>query len=128
MIDTKTTWEDSGYDCQFCGVQILKRTDIETGQPAKTCFQGERGCQWSLDGELIRVGHHPACRKAQKRQNTSDPSWDIPRWVWIVVGVFFLFTTWRFGGFVALRYMVPVVLVVLAVTFGFKYGRQQEWW
>lgn len=128
MIDTKTNWEDSGYDCQFCGVKILKRTDIETGQPKKVCYQGERGCQWSLNGDLIRVGHHPECRKAQNRRTTADPSWEIPNWVWVLVGLFFLFSALRFGGFIALRYLVPLILVVLAGTFAFRYGRQKEWW
>ncbi len=127
MIDTKTNWEDSGYDCQYCGVKILKRTDIETGQPTKTCYQGERGCQWSLDGELIRIGHHPECRKAQK-QTAVSPTWTVPNWVWIVVAVLFLGFALRFGGFVALRYLVPLILVVMAATFGYQYGREKEWW
>ncbi len=128
MIDTNTNWEDSGYDCQFCGVKILKRTDYETGQPAKSCYQGERGCQWTLDGDLIRVGHHPDCRKAQKQQLASDPSWHIPNWIWGVVAFLFLLAAWRFGGFFALRFLVPAFLVVLAITYGYRYGREQEWW
>lgn len=128
MIETQTSWEDSGYDCQLCGVKILKRTDHETKQPARQCFQGERGCQWSLEGELLRVGNHPECRKAHNRASGSVYTWRIPIWIQIVVGLFFLFSIVRFGGLAALRFLVPLFLLIVAGIFLFRYGRRQSWW
>lgn len=128
MIDTSTTWEDSGYDCQHCGAQIMKRTDYETGHPAQSCYQGERGCQWSLDGELIRVGNHPDCRRAQRRGSGPVERYFIPLWVWGVTGGLFLLVALRFGGFAALRFLVPAVLTLVALFYAYRVGKQQQWW
>lgn len=115
MIETNTTWEDSGYDCDHCGGQIYERTDTETNRSPKKCLQCRRcGCQWTTKGDVKRVGHLPECVRAQReRQQTSDPSteWDT---VWtrrILIGLGFvaIFFVIRLGGVLALRYLLPVI-------------------
>ena len=130
MVETNTNWEDSGYDCQLCGVKIFKRTDIETGRPAKICYQGEHGCQWALGGELQRVGNHPDCQRLQRQQQEieSSPTVPIPNWIWAVVAVVFLLTVLRFGGIVALRFLVPIALAGVAVFYLIRIGRDRQWW
>ena len=130
MIETKTNWEDSGYDCQLCGVKIYKRTDMESGRSAKTCYQGEHGCQWSLQGDLIRVGSHPDCQRLQKQQREleSSPTVAIPNWVWGIVVVVFLLMVVRFGGIVALRFLVPIALAGVTGFYVYRLGRERQWW
>ncbi len=129
MIETKTNWKDSGYDCQFCGVKIYKRTDHETGRPPRSCFQGENGCQWSLDGKLIRIGSHPDCRRLQRDNAPHEsPSSDIPTWVWGLIAVITLVLILRFGGIVALRLFVPMTLAGLALFYLYRLGRERQWW
>lgn len=129
VIETKTNWDDSGYDCQFCGVKIYKRTDHETGRSPRSCFQGEHGCQWSLDGKLMRVGSHPDCQRLQRegvfQESQSNP---IPNWVWIVVGAIFLLLILRFGGIVALRLLVPMALGGIVIMYLYRLGRDRQWW
>ena len=129
MIETRTTWDDSGYDCQHCGVKIYKRTDYETGRSPRTCFQGERGCQWSEDGRFLRVGNHPNCRKLHRRGVLDEPKpTRVPTWVWTVAGVLFLLLVVRFGGLAALRLLVPIALAVAALLFVYRLGRERQWW
>lgn len=129
MIETKTHWEDSGYDCQFCGTKIYKRTDHVTGRTARACFQGEYGCQWSLDGKLIRIGSHPECQRLQRQQASPEsPSMSIPVWAWGIVSIIFLFLIVRFGGFVSLRFLVPVALVGVTLVYVYRLGRERHWW
>jgi hypothetical protein len=129
-IETKTDWEDSGYDCQLCGVKLYKRTDTEIGQPTKTCYQGEHGCQWALNGELIRVGSHPDCQKLQRQQREleASPTVPIPNWVWGVVIVGFILLVLRFGGIVALRFLVPIALAGVTAFYLYRLGRERQWW
>lgn len=129
MIETKTTWEDSGYDCQFCGVKIYKRTDFETGRKPRSCYQGEHGCQWSLKGHLVRVGSHPDCRRLhQNGAIDSQTSPRIPIWIWVVAASAFLLLVVRFGGLAALRLLVPIALGVAALYYLYRLGRERHWW
>ncbi len=137
MIETNTKWEDSGFDCDHCGGEILKRTDRESGRPDFVCFQcRECGCQWNLDGRVHRVGSEPQCKKAARERSGGvglpdfiSEWWDVlSRRLWIlaaiVAGVFLL----RFGGGVVIRYLLPLVLIGAAVYVLARYGRTQEWW
>lgn len=130
MIETRTTWRDSGYDCDHCGGEIHERTDYETGQPKSVCYQCRRcGCQWSLGGDVLRVGNGRYCQAAQiKRSNPMSDGFTLPAWLVIVLAVLTLLILVRFGGLVALRYLIPVAIAALVVFSLVRLGREQEWW
>ncbi len=128
MIETKTTWKDSGYDCDHCGGQILERTDQETGQPAQVCYQCQMcGCQWELSGDVLRVGNMTSCRRALKNQE------DVPvhparvRLVFVVVALI-LFGLIYFGGLVAVRYLIPMAITVFVFQALYRLGKERMWW
>ena len=134
MIETGTSWEDSGFDCDHCGGEIAKRTDHETGQPDQICFQCKQcGCQWDLDGQAIRVGNGPYCQAAQRDRSGTRPGEFLlsPR-VLIILGILALLLLARFGGFGAifalLRYLPILAILGLAVFYLVRFGREQEWW
>lgn len=130
MIETKTSWEDSGYDCDHCGGQIFKRTDYETRRKPRICYQCRAcGCQWRINGSTLRVGNFPECQSAQRqRERTQPPAPRVPNWV-LGIGVFiFLLLVIRFGGLAALRLLVPLALAVAALTYAFRFGRERQWW
>lgn len=131
MIQTKTTWEDSGYDCDHCGGVILKRIDYESGQPKQECYQCRQcSCQWSLDGEPLRIGNHSSCRSAQRMraEESVRQGGVISRPILIVLAVAALLLVVRFGGFMALRFLIPLALGAFVVFSLVRYGREQEWW
>lgn len=131
MIETGTTWDDTGFDCDHCGGRILQRTDRESGRADVSCYQCEVcGCQWSLDNKPIRTGYKVACRVAQRAredQNTSEED-NYSKWIlvgFVVLAALFLL---RFGGGVAVRILLPLIVVGIGAFFLIRYGRQQEWW
>jgi hypothetical protein len=130
MIETDTLWEDTGYDCDHCGGRILRRTDRETGQPDRKCYQCEAcSCQWTLSYRLLRVGGKAACRAAQRdRERKSDSTDPYTRWLLLGAGAIGLFFLVRFGGLVVVRAAVPVVLAGLAFYAIVRYGRHEGWW
>lgn len=130
MIDTQTTWEDAGYDCDHCGGRILRRTDREAGQPDRKCFQCELcGCQWTLGYQSLRVGKKPSCRAAQRKRASGSETYDpYSRWLMIGLGAIVLLVLVRFGGTVVLRAAVPVVLAGLAIYAISRFGRHEGWW
>lgn len=128
MAETKTNWEDSGFDCQLCGVIVYKRTDIKKDRSPQTCLQGEHGCQWTLEGKLIRVGSHPDCQRLHEQAEAQEASTPIPNWVWGIVAIIFLFFVFRFGGIVALRFLVPMALGGAALFYFYRFGRERQWW
>jgi len=131
VIETKTTWEDSGYDCDHCGGQIYKRTDIETGQPPVVCYQCCKcGCQWTLPGDVLRVGNLPTCVGAQRRRQKEQ---DRPDWqaVWsrrLVIGllVLGLFVMVRYGGLLAVRFLLPFIFGGFVVWSIVRWVQQQR--
>lgn len=140
MIETKTTWKDSGFDCDHCGGEILKRTDHETGQPDRTCFQCRVcGCQWSLDGEILRIGDGAYCKAAARErgrveQSTFDVG-DLTDWanklsknLWILLAIIAGVVLLRFGGGIVVRYLLPVLLLGGGAYLLLRYGRTQRWW
>jgi hypothetical protein len=128
-IETYTTWGDSGYDCDHCGGRLLKRTDAETGQPDRHCYQCEQcGCQWSLDRRPLRVGKSAECRKAQvgriEEEQVSNEAWVrlLTLGLFVLAG-FFLF---RFGGPALVRLLAPALVVGVLVFVMFRFARRRD--
>ena len=118
-IETSTTWDDAGYDCDHCGGRILRRTDRETGLRDRTCYQCEQcSCQWTLTRQPLRVGTTAACRAAQRQRAAEAEEGGAPYWRWLVValGAVVLLGLARFGGGALLRGLLPVVLVGLSAV------------
>lgn len=133
MIETETIWEDSGFDCDHCGGVIAKRIDRESGQPDRTCLQCKQcGCQWTLAGNVERVGNGPDCQAAQRDREAAPARITLSRPIWIAIGIIAFFVLLRFGGFsllfVLLRFLVPLALVGLVLYFIARHGREQQWW
>lgn len=125
-IETSTLWEDAGYDCDHCGGRILRRTDRETGLRDRVCFQCEQcSCQWTLERRPLRVGKTPACRAAQRERAADVEAVGPPyaRWLLIALGVVVVFGLLRFGGGVALRAALPLLLLAAGVL-AFRYYRR----
>lgn len=132
MIETETTWNDSGYDCDHCGGQILERTDQETGQPARVCYQCEVcGCQWQLDGDVLRIGSMPSCQRAQRVRIASQQKEPVnPTTMWLAVagGILLLLGIIYFGGLVAVRFLLPLAIAVFVVRAIYQMGKERMWW
>lgn len=134
MIETSTSWEDSGFDCDHCGGVIAKRTDRETGQPDRVCYQCKQcGCQWSLNGQVTRIGSSQYCEAAQReRLGTKPLDFLLSGRVLIVLGVLLILVVARFGGLAALgvilRFLIPIALAAIIVIYVVRFGREQEWW
>jgi hypothetical protein len=139
MIETRTTWKDSGFDCDHCGGEIYERTDHETGRPDQVCFQCRAcGCQWSPDGDVLRIGDGPYCKAAARRRMPESSEFDVgdlTNWanklsknLWILLAVIAGAILLRFGGGIVVRYLLPVILLGGAAYVLLHYGRKQEWW
>jgi len=143
MIDTSTIWKDSGFDCDHCGGEILERTDQESGQADFVCFQcRECGCQWTVGGDVLRIGSGTHCKAAQRerqKQNEPGPLSDIPvdlnhwagllsRSLWVLLALIGGAILLRFGGGVVLRYLLPLIIIGGVGYFLIRYGKTQSWW
>ena len=132
MIETETTWNDSGYDCDHCGGQILERTDRETGQPARVCYQCRVcGCQWQLSGDVLRVGNLDTCRRAQRVRIDNQKEERISStqlWIAGGVGVLLLLGIILLGGLVAIRFLIPVGIAVFVFWAVYQTGKERMWW
>jgi hypothetical protein len=143
MIETNTTWKDSGFDCDHCGGEILERTDRESGQADYVCYQcGECGCQWKIGGDVLRTGSGPHCKAAQRarqRQSEADRVPDIPfdlnHWagllsksLWVLLALIAGVILLRFGGAVIARYVLPLAVIAAGAYFLVRYGKTQSWW
>lgn len=132
MIETETIWNDSGYDCDHCGGQILERTDIETGQPARVCYQCQAcGCQWEISGEILRIGSMNSCRRAQRVRATAHPQTSVNpvklRLI-VVVSLMFLGMMVFYGGLTAIRFLVPIGIAVFVIWAIYQMGKERMWW
>lgn len=144
MIETSTDWEDSGFDCDHCGGEILKRTDHETGRPDYISYQCAKcGCQWAVGGDVLRIGDGTYCQSAQRRrmqqqQETITPP-ELPvelnQWagvlsksLWILLAVVAAVLLLRFGGAIVMRLMLPFLVIAVGAYFLVRYGRTQSWW
>ena len=129
MIKTHTEWEDSGYDCDHCGGQVLKRTDYETGQPTRSCYQCEVcGCQWTTDGRILRLGHGRSCRAAQQERIDNSRQSTGARTLFIVLGVVAILILTPLRGLLTLHWIVPFVIGTFVILTLIRLGRQQHWW
>ena len=136
MIETETTWEDSGFDCDHCGGVILKRIDRETGLPDRISYQcRECSCQWDLDGQVVRVGTGPYCKAAAPAADDGFDMGDLSDWVgllsrnlWILLAIVAGVVLLRFGGAVVARFVLPLILLAVGVYVLIRYGRKQQWW
>lgn len=129
MIETQTTWTDSGFDCDHCGGRIFRRIDSETGQPDVQCYQCEQcGCQWTLDNQPLRVGQLRACRAAQRRRAVTGET-DLDRYSrWVVLGIvaMALLFVLRFAGPFVLRFVLPALIIGGVVYLLVRYVRQMD--
>lgn len=132
MIETDTTWKDSGYDCDHCGGQIFERTDRETGQPAQVCYQCQAcGCQWQLNGDVLRIGNMNKCHRAQRVRLKDQEPVEIRtaklRLI-VIVGLLVLLGIVYFGGLVAIRFLIPVSLAGFVFLTVYRVGKERMWW
>lgn len=130
MIETKTDWDDSGFDCDHCGGEVSRRTDRETGLPDKVCFQCMQcGCQWTAAGSVQRVGHGRHCAKAaRERAGTSPLTYLQSPPMMALIGVILLLVLIRLGGFGALRLLIPLALIGYVAYRVHQYGQERMWW
>ncbi len=130
MIEIETTWKDTGYDCDHCGGLVLQRTDVEAGQPKRVCYQCKMcGCQWHINGDVLRIGSGANCRQAQRArmgEKTADDRM-ARRFVWVLALVALLLIV-RFGGFMALRLLIPLAFAVLILIALTRFAREKGWW
>ena len=143
MIETDTIWKDSGFDCDHCGGEILERTDRETGQADFVCYQcRECGCQWTLGGDVLRVGTGQFCKAAQRERQSHEEAAGLPdllddvnQWagllsksLWVLLALIAGVVLLRFGGAVVARYLLPLVVIGAGAYFLVRYGKTQSWW
>ncbi len=127
MFETKSTWEDSGHDCSHCGGEVLQRTEqLPDGSTAVSLQCRECSCQWSPDGEWLKVGSSRACQTAY-RQSKGEPG-QISRRLLIILGVVLLLAVARFGGIGALRFLIPLVIVGAIGWTVYRVGREFNLW
>jgi len=127
MIETKTTWEDSGYDCEHCGGEVLRRTMTLPDGVAEVLFQCRAcGCQWLPGGKRVRVGDGRYCQP--EREQDTTPHNDISRRLFIWLGVGLLLIVARMGGLAALELLLPLVGLGLLGWTVWRMGREFEWW
>ena len=79
---------------------------------------------------MQRVGKSASCRFAQRRRAVEEDSGGVqlPKWAWAVLLGLFVLMIARFGGLVALRFLVPIALAGFAISYAFRLGREKEWW
>jgi hypothetical protein len=126
-METKTTWDDTGRDCPFCGGQILRRTDEEPTR-ITAYYQCQRcGAQWTLGNKLMRESNLPV---AEKEGGLAETLRDVPRWVWLLLGVALLVLVLRLSviGVLLMRFIVPVAFLTVVLVVGYFYGKWMHWW
>lgn len=129
MIETRTEWDDSGYDCDHCGGEVFKRTDHETGQPTRVCYQCKQcGCQWLMSGDVSRVGHLPACKVAKReRANEPAPS-NLPTVLIVALVALGVLILTPFRGLLTLHWLIPVAIAAFVGITVLRLGRERAWW
>lgn len=126
-METKTTWEDTGRDCQFCGGQVYRRTDEEPTR-ISAYYQCQRcGAQWSLSNQLIRESSTTPSSTKDPVQSSLE---SVPRWVWIALAVGAAVVALRFSviGVLLIRYLIPAVFLGIVAGVIYMYGRWLDWW
>ena len=129
--------EDSGYDCDHCGGEILLNRAVSSGRPVVGYYVCQRcGCEWTLKGDVQHIGTGRDCKSAQRKRMGGD-GLQIPEIseisVWrrvaiFIGGIVLLLIMLRFGGLLLLRFLIPLLVIIVLMYFVFKLGREQEWW
>ncbi len=127
MFETRTTWEDSGHDCDHCGGEVLRRTEALPNGTMDVSFQcRDCNCRWTVKGKWLQVGNGRSCQTAY-RQNKSEGS-QYSRRLFMILGVALLLAAARFGGIGALRYLLPLAVIGLIVWTALRLGREYHLW
>lgn len=152
MTKKETLWEDSGFDCHYCGGEIYKRIEWEPGLDKITSYQCRQcQCQWSLEGVVIQAGkevnrqagegqtavHFP--QPAQQPQvaplvpvkpmTSVSKSHTVANWIiGGLLGLITFLVLIRFAGPLVFRFFIPALLVGMIIYLTFQLGRQQRWW
>ncbi len=127
MLETKTSWEDSGHDCDHCGGEVLRRTDYLPNGLTDVSLQCRNcGCQWAPDGTWLRVGNGRSCPTAHQQQ-TDSPGW-LSRRLFVGLGIILLIMMARLGGIGFLRYLLPLAVLGLVIWTVLRLGREYHWW
>lgn len=126
-METRTTWEDTGRDCQFCGGEIYRRTDEEPTRITAYYQCQKCGAQWSLSHQLIRESSLAPSPPADSVRSSLA---QVPRWVWILLGVIVVIIALRFSviGVLLMRFLIPAVFVGIVAGVIYLYGRWMDWW
>lgn len=135
--EQKTNLEDSGFDCDHCGGEILISRKITAGRPLPGYYLCNRcGCEWTLKGDVIHIGTGKDCKVSQ-RKRMAGAAVQLPELseisVWrraalIMGGVILLLVLLRFGGLMLFRFLLPFLVIGLLIYLVFKWGRGQDWW
>jgi len=129
MIETRTTWEDSGHDCEHCGGVVWKRTDHLPDGGTEVSFQCRQcSCQWTQAGDWLRVGNGRHCRQAHRQFMHANVEGLWSRRVFIALGVILLLVIVRVGGLGALRFLLPLFLMGFVVWTVVRLLRERKWW
>lgn len=133
----KKNQEDSGYDCDHCGGEILINREITSGRPVHGYYLCQRcGCEWTLKGDVLHVGTGPNC-KASQRKRMGGQGYQIPEIaelsIWrraalIIGGLILFLVLLRVGGLMLFRFLLPFIVIGFLLYLIFKWGREQEWW
>ena len=135
--EQRTHLEDSGYDCDHCGGEILVVRDMVSGRPMQGYYRCQScGCEWTLKGDVLHIGTRRGC-KASQRKRMGGGGFQLPEIseisVWrraalIIGGVILFLVLLRFGGLMLFRFLLPVIVIGFLIYLVFKMGREQEWW
>ena len=90
MAKRKMTWEDSGFDCDHCGGEILKQAHQSIPEQQQYYQCSQCGCRWSVGGDMIRVGSGPFCQ----HKGYQRPSLPADKRIWwgiAIVGILLIF-------------------------------------
>ncbi len=129
--------EDSGFDCDHCGGRILVSRAVTPGRPVHGYYVCQScGCEWTLKGDVLHIGTGYDCQASQRKRMGGDglqfPDMkEMSVWQRVALiggGIVLLLILIRFGGFMMLRFLFPLLIVVVLIYLVIKLGREQEWW
>lgn len=125
-------WEDTGFDCEHCGGEVLKRTHSQQDEVYYQCSQC--GYRWSLDGAVIRkgTGQSPYWEERDASFHPSVPNPSRRLWLLVAVlvggtAVYFLSTRLLIILLWIPRFL-PLIVVAGIFYFVWRYGKTEEWW
>lgn len=135
--EQKAHLEDSGFDCDHCGGEILINRTVTSGRPVHGYYVCQScGCEWTLKGDVLHIGTSSGCKAAQRNRMGGD-GFQIPEIseisVWrraalIIGGMILFLVLLRFGGLMLFRFLLPLFVIGFLIYLVFKLGREQQWW